>query len=762
MFQTTNPFLFSLAASFLLSAHMVSSQIELAMGTPINQVNQFVEVLNYPTLDKVLRHEKLEIGAKLYSNIEEKVNNFVTKSRVPEESLLNPYLDWELRVFAEFTQEGVTPIVVDGFYTKDFQSWSPKVLPKPLNKDNYSHEEYKKVGGWEEMDTHFPFRIRFAPPTTGEWSVVVKVQVRGEEVAAYPAIYFQVIASENKGYVKVSDEQRFLEQGGRTFFPIGCNLAWPETDSISDPDLFNNLCYYDKNSNTYYRSNEGYRANFAAPRVYENYKEMMTELSDNGANYMRTIMYPSATDIEWEKVGDYTDRLAMAQELDAILEHAENEKLFLHWNMQIHYSLQFSASAYYRAWSWDAKYEGLPYGYRALLNTDNPVDFLSDETAKKYYKQRLRYILSRWGYSTNIAVWELFSEITNVGAPGADHSGYYQTGENWKIYRDWQVEMAKYLKTLYYGQVHLVTASFGGPKHPKDDTFQDPSFDVMTSNIYDFGAPDFASFWTNTVSKHYLHDISATDTVYHYESYSTDPVSLNYVRKPMLYSETDPLGSLCDERVIEGRRAMWQALFSGLAGALSWDFRLHPNEFTLFKEMRLFTQQVEMMQDGWHPGSTLRDESANWKYNEYFAKGMDPMVEQRFSKKEKSAKADVVYLRSADGNFAFGVISNKTFNVASVDSCFSMEEWPEKYTTLNTAESIQLKKESLRIRGLSKGRFTIEYYLPSNPYTPIGQSERRGEELKLDLTVPASNNEYIILFKAHRNNYSWKTLKLEK
>ena len=40
-----------------------------------------------------------------------------------------------------------------------------------------------------------------------------------------------------------------------------------------------------------------------------------------------------------------------------------------------------------------------------------PVDFLTDVGARKLFKQKLRYIVARWGYITNLFSWEWWNEV---------------------------------------------------------------------------------------------------------------------------------------------------------------------------------------------------------------------------------------------------------------------------------------------------------------------------------------------------------------
>lgn len=48
-----------------------------------------------------------------------------------------------------------------------------------------------------------------------------------------------------------------------------------------------------------------------------------------------------------------------------------------------------------------------------LLST--PIDFVTDTTAKEFFKQRLRYIAARWAYSPNLFAWEWWNEVNWTG-----------------------------------------------------------------------------------------------------------------------------------------------------------------------------------------------------------------------------------------------------------------------------------------------------------------------------------------------------------
>ena len=114
---------------------------------------------------------------------------------------------------------------------------------------------------------------------------------------------------------------------------------------------------------------------------------------------------------------------------------------------------------------WDAN----PYNKKNGGICGKPEEFFTDPEAKRIYKKRLRYIISRWGYSPNILAFELWNECN---AP-----------------EEWVKEMARYIKTIdSYG--HFVTTSLGYPWGDNFDGFKIwdiEDIDMITLHCYGEG-----------------------------------------------------------------------------------------------------------------------------------------------------------------------------------------------------------------------------------------------------------------------------------
>lgn len=656
----------------------------------------------------------------------------------------------------------------------------------------YNEAEYRTLGGYTEVPSITSFLFRFAPPKIGKWTCTIKIILPNNELYQAPPFLFEVIESGSPGYVSVSQNKRYLELGaGETFYPVGCNAGWPQTHPILDPE------FAAKNGNVA----EEYRGGiYSLPRVYDVYKGVLNDLIDGGANCIRTIMYPTATDIEFEKLGDYTDRLHMAQEMDEILELFENKGALMDMNLQIHYSLCFAERVYGHSFTWDTqvtdKYgTSHNYCYKDLPGIVTPIDFLDptkNAEVKKYYKQRLRYILARWGYSTNIAWFEILSE-GNLIIPSTteypDNSDFYFEGDNWKILSDWNKEMAAYIKSQYNGKIHLVTTGYAGTKKAEDNTFYDDNFDLMSLNYYDYAQPSNGNFLIDVVNKVLLNE---RDHVNCYTWHETGTF-LDRKVKPLIFSETGILDIKCggflesQQDFSDELRLIYQIPFSGLAGGLSWDMWYHKDKYYHFQYIKDVIYDVPRLSTaGWHPGAMNINEelypnsTAYWYYDDDLElDNEEDLIEMKdvwmsgpiFDENGdtiRNRKADLSYLRSADRNMAAGIITNKTINFLSNTDCFhekfelyhdSMPQyWPGLDDFLLTPSHFDGRDEQLYVKGLHNNK---NYYTTYHQVYDLDNFNLSQFSDENEIWISPNVNNLTIAFKSRWTDILWEAPTLE-
>ncbi|WP_404420684.1 DUF5060 domain-containing protein [Nibricoccus sp. IMCC34717] len=266
------------------------------------------------------------------------------------------------------------------------------------------------------------WRVRFAPNETGVYRGTLKL--RDASGTAVMPVEFTVAPSTRKGFLRADSPWGFRFDNGEPFRGIGMNICW-EARTTDDNAFFGRL-----------HENERFH-----------YEYLLGELAQHGGNFYRTWMCAWNLPLEWKKVIDtdrYTsdsaslNRSAMAR-LDELV--ALNEQLGLYCML----TLDHAGSYIGGQWQINsyAKAQGGP--------CEKPLDFFTLPEAKAMYRDRVRYLVARWGWSPSIAAWEFFNEVDNAsyGQPERIPD---------EVITTWHREMADYLKSID-PQRRLVTTS---------------------------------------------------------------------------------------------------------------------------------------------------------------------------------------------------------------------------------------------------------------------------------------------------------------
>lgn len=769
-----------ITSKFHAKTYLVTSSLHLKSG---NKADFEVVSMNYTDLTQVLKLKKFELGITLPNDIQEKVDQFMAGNTNPD-LILNPYMDWDLRVYVEYAHPNISePILIDGFYNQEYEAFSENpppdydgTFPEEYAPD-YNNGFYITIGKYNELPTPYPFLIRFSPPELGKWEAKVKI-VAPNLYYESESFNFTVVESGSLGYVNVGNNFRYLQLNNTGFYPLGANVLWPTTSNVK-----NNEGYKDTYlENVLTQSNgdvlsEDYRQLKPIPRIYNNHRNLIRNIADGGGNFVRLIMHPFSQDIEWEKLGDYTERLNIAQEMDQTLEYCESRGLYIDWDFQIQYVL---SNGSYRH-SWDGTPYGKEYCYKLIPGVTTGANFFTNSEAKKFFKQKLRYVLARWGYSTSIAMFELFSEINSpfifdrpldLSTTGDLEDRLPLLPEQYEIIEDWHNEMAAFVKSIYNGKTHLVLPSYIFGKTKQDATFSNPNIDLMGTNVYS-GLKTYAKEWIGLVQKERLDQKAPnySDSSFSINcTQSSSGYGCNYVIKPFFVAEFNPLAETCDEMQIEVKRSMWQIPFSGLAGALPWDSYKNGIVFSEFGKINQFMSQINLNSGDWHPGAMERIYGGRWVYKDTWANDMDKYTKGD-NAKNKTYKADLMYLRSQDQKNAIGVITNKTYNIYNSNddiSCDALrQKWDNLYQNftvdddqyINPPLPFQAVKINgnnndveLKLHGMKTGKYIVEYYNSNNPTQIVSTSEDNGPIVKIETTIGGNAYDYIMLFKAYKKN----------
>lgn len=542
------------------------------------------------------QYRRLELAIDLPPTIMEKIDYFLESDDTIKG--INPFLEWQLDIDATFTHD-LTKIerYKDAFYYNNFSR----------DTSDADFRNWK----WVKEETQHPLRIRYAPPKGGKWNCTISVSTKDTSYQLKP-FQFEVKRTNEPGYVEIGPSRKYFTLGGQTYFPSGQNLVSPRCE----------FCYTNSNGDipdpekgtVAAQSLESWMLEPTAMKGFLMFQNHMKSLAANGGDYFRELLMPQNQDIEWEKLGNYYGRQNRAWELDEQFFLAESLGLRIQLNIQIQFALETNHKRVFWNWSRDPQDKrhisennpcANPYNLQIKsTKNDDGNTFYSDTTARKFYKQKLRYLIARWGYSTSWAVLGMSSEIQT---PCTDPPTCV----------NWMEEMGNYLKNeLELNQ--LLSPSFLGiyhdPENYENKILEQDVYDMSTLNWY-----------------------SASPTKYEGLARTINGLVEKF-DKPFFFGEIGNADLYpCDTARIEWGRDAWMTAFCGNAGVgMNWD---DPFDNELRKHLgniQQFTGGIDFDNNG-EPWQTRRVISDN------------RMVES-------------VFLINPEGTAAVGVLSNRYYN----------------------------------------------------------------------------------------------------
>jgi hypothetical protein len=244
---------------------------------------------------------------------------------------------------------------------------------------------------------------------------------------------FEAVASKSPGFVRVAEKapRYFRFDDGSSYVAVGENVCW-----------------------------SGWRTPIA------DYEAWFGGLGKAGGNWARLWLAFNEKGLEWSPkptpkagVGGYQGlgRYALdnAWRLDEVLRIAEANGVRLMYCIGTYG--EFKDGGFFNEGSWISN----PYNARNGGPCAKPEDFWTDPTARKLYKQRLRYLVARWGHSPFVFAWEFWNEVEPTPAVEA-----------------WTSEMAAYLKEIDPNR-RLVSTSYGSPP-----IWNDANVDFTMTHMY--------------------------------------------------------------------------------------------------------------------------------------------------------------------------------------------------------------------------------------------------------------------------------------
>ncbi|MBI2259999.1 MAG: hypothetical protein HYU67_14000 [Flavobacteriia bacterium] len=633
------------------------------------------------TNEKITLFSKIELGVHLPDTFSQKIEAFV--NNIDGSEKINPFNPEEINIVAHFEfllgKTWKKESQCFGFFYQDYQ--------RIVNQENIQN------WNWEKIKTNAPFRIRYSPTKIGKWRVLVIVYYKGIEQARMGEFEFSCAPGKNKGYVKVSRDNKGFALGKESYLPIGQNLAKPTCflqkdkngNIISDPYSCAKVpcageedwCSKNKNLPLH-------------PKAYMTYIEEINNLKKSGANTYRMLIYPFTYEIEFEKLGDYSSRMHCAWELDKMIETAEKNNMKINLNLFVGYSVS-KAPYGVKHWDWyDDGNDDIAYCYKSSLQLKDPVEFLTHPLAKKHFKNRLRYYISRYSYSTSIAWWEIMSEI-NQKFP-----------DNPKEVYSWQKEMLSYIKNeLGCEQLLALNYDGKGPDSTNGDlSFTIPQLDIMALSVHRLG--NSRADLQQLVNKYQL------------------------INKPLIFSEIgtgDSEVENCGSHT-EWIKDLWMTYFVGTSTTgFNWS---QQHDYELWKKMNALKTYFNSLDLNHYPNIQVGTRSDN-------------LIE-------------IITRKDTSNSKIMGIIQNLTWNYQSMsndESCKQKGNISKEHIKFTSVKP-EKKKKSLSIDVKPETEFFIEWFDPFAGKVIDTISINSTAKGKLELHFPILDEQKpILVFKCY-------------
>jgi hypothetical protein len=314
-----------------------------------------------------------------------------------------------------------------------------------------------------ETGTPFPWRIRFTPQVAGFWTYRVYVRSKyGRDATVSKS--FHVAPSDNKGFITTDTNHRYFRfsRNGDVFLPLGLNVI-----RVSALDtLYNRI-----------------------PMVVTT--SLIDQMAPHGGNLVRIMMGPENFGIEWNEgpPGNYDPRQNRAFDLDSVMSIAEEKGVYVQFMIT-------TAGEMRMPWWLNNPYNASNGG--PISETDS---FFINQQSKELYQRKLRYIIARWGYSTQLFGYELVQEIEL-------YTDYSLGGDYWANYdnvKNWYREMIRYCKTMDTNHIYGVsTANHGAAKTGSHAGLQNTIFglpEIDFINEHHYSADYNVEFQRNYIAR---------------------------------------------------------------------------------------------------------------------------------------------------------------------------------------------------------------------------------------------------------------------
>jgi hypothetical protein len=261
------------------------------------------------------------------------------------------------------------------------------------------------------------WKVRYAASRLGRYALALSFNGTTVHPVDLTGSSFVCVKSDSDGFVRrdPNNVQSFQFDSSKIYYPLGIDVAWQNSGGLAYPDEFAKM--------------NSARMNWA--RVWMN--------AWDGKN-LEWGPYKQAD----PPIGSYS--MDAARRWDMIMDAAAINGVYIQMTLQHHG--QYTRET-------DPNWQENPFNTANGGFLKQPDDFFSDPEAIRLTKNKYRYIVARWGYSTHLMAFELFNEVQNIG----EARSHFQDVVNW------HKTMAAYIRSIdpYH---HLITTSISEPGEP--------------------------------------------------------------------------------------------------------------------------------------------------------------------------------------------------------------------------------------------------------------------------------------------------------
>lgn len=282
------------------------------------------------------------------------------------------------------------------------------------------------------------WKALFAAQEIGTYSYYFELRNRGMISSSSRVMSMNVISSSDKGFLKIKNNWVLQFDNEQVFRGIAENICW-ESRTNDDSKYLKTL--------------------HERAEVY-NYDYLLTDFARNGGNLFRTWI------CSWNLPIDFQSNFNNARYTPSKNYYNESAVRRMDYLISLADSLDL--------------YIMLTLGMGNFRERDSGIvkssdDFFVSKIAKATYKNRLRYIVARWSYSSRVAMWELLNEVDNIQYNGREKPIKREDIVNW------HTEMSSYLKEVDPFN-HIVTTSISHRDIPGlNDIY---TIDINQKHIY--------------------------------------------------------------------------------------------------------------------------------------------------------------------------------------------------------------------------------------------------------------------------------------